>query len=601
MGISVFMSMQEWLVVGIIAFALVLILSNRVAADWVALLVLLGLAFSGLVTPEQSMSGFSSPIALTLIGLFMLTESLETTGVVRRVANRLNRMGGGSQTRLTLLFMVAAMAFSLVMNNVAVGAMLLPAAVRVGQMARIPLSKLLMPLSFSVMLGGMATYFTTGNIVISGLLQDSGYVALSMADFLLTGGFVALWGFLYMALIGWRLLPVRAGMAQRINSADLPQTYQLGERVWAMHLQADSPLANMPLSQSGIGEKLGLTVLAITHGKRVTYHPAPSVILRPNDDLLILGRKDRADQLVALGVHYREPSSLPAISQEAEVVEVIIPPRSSVIGQTLTEMKLRTRYGLTAIALWHDGRSFRTDVGKIAVKEGDALLVVGEESQVRQLAASRDFLVPSVSPNGAMRPDKARRALLILGVVLALSVVEALPLPLLMLAGAAATVLSGALTMQEAYDAVEWRVIFLIAGMLPLSIALRETGLAERIGQWVMALGSGGSPLLQMAALFVVAMLITQVIGSQVTTLIFGPIALSAAAQSGIDPRAMGMLVAIACSTSFLTPVSHPVNVLMIGPAGYTFSDFFRVGFGLTLVTLAATLAAMLLFWGIPL
>jgi len=233
------MSMQEWWVVGITALTLVLILSNRFAPDLVALLVLLALAFSGLVTPEQSVSGFSSSIALTLIGLFMLTDALETTGIVRRIANRLNRMAGGSATRLMLLFMIAAMLLSLVMNNVAVGAVLLPAAVRVGQIARVPLSKLLMPLSFGVMLGGMATYFTTGNIVISGLLQDSGYVGLNMADFLLTGGFVALWGFLYMALIGRRLLPVRAGfgdddpvagpMLQALTTAGIPMPPHMPE------------------------------------------------------------------------------------------------------------------------------------------------------------------------------------------------------------------------------------------------------------------------------------------------------------------------------------------------------------------------------------
>lgn len=593
------MSMQEWAVVGITALTLVMILSNRVPSDLAALLTLLALAFSGLITPEQSISGFSSAVVMTLIGLFMLTESLETTGVVRRIANRLNRMAAGSQVRLIVLFMVTAIALSLVMNNVAVGAVLLPAAVRVGQIARVPLSKLLMPLSFGVMLGGMATYFTTGNIVVSGLLEANGYDGLSMADFLLTGGFVALMGFLYMVLIGRRLLPIRVGMAQRIHSADLPETYQLDERVWEIHLLPDSPLANVPLSKSGIGEKFGLTVLAITHGKRVTYYPAPQVILRPNDYLLVLGRKERADQLTKLGAQYRQSSTLPAIDQEAEIVEVIIPPRSSAIGKTLTEIKLRTQYGLTAVAMWHNGRSYRTDVGKIAVKEGDALLVVGEDSQVRRLANSRDFLVPSVSPNGAMRPDKMGRVLLILAVVLALSVIELFPLPLLMLAGAAAVVVSGALTMNEAYEAVEWRVIFLIAGMLPLSIALRETGLAERLGQWVVTFGSDGGHIPLMIALFLVSMLITQVIGSQVTALIFGPIAVSASAQIGVDPRAMAMLVAIACSTSFLTPVSHPVNVLMMGPAGYTASDFFRVGFGLTLVTLAATIAAMLLFWGI--
>lgn len=599
-GILFVMSMQEWLLIAITGAALILILSNRFAPDLVALLVLLAVGLAGLVTPEQALSGFSSPVVITLVGLFMLTESLETTGVVKRIASRLNRMGAGSMRRLIVLLMLTGMALSLVMNNVAVGAMLLPAAVRVAQVSKTPLSKLLMPLSFSVMLGGMATYFTTGNIVVSGLLEAQGTRGLNMADYALTGGFVAVAGFLYMLVIGQRVLPLRVSIAEQLASAELSATYQLDERIWRVRVLPDSVLANVPLNRSSIGEKLGLTVLAITHGQRVTYHPTPETVLRPNDYLLLLGRQERVEALVAeWGVEHVSAGGLPAVDQESEVVEVIIPPRSSVIGQTLTEMNFRIKYGLTVVAMWHDGRSYRTDVGKIAVNEGDALLVVGDAVQVQRIAASRDFLVPSVALNGAARPDKMRLVLAIFAAVLALSVFEVFPLPVVMLGGAVAVVLAGALTMNEAYDAVEWRVIFLIAGMLPLSIALIETGMAQRIGEAVVTLSSGGGPLVLIVAMFMVSMLITQVIGSQVTALIFGPVALSAAAQTGIDPRAMAMVVAIACSSAFLTPVSHPVNMLMMGPGGYTFGDFFKVGIGLTLVTLAATVLAMVLFWGI--
>lgn len=593
------LSAQEVTIILVIVSAFYLILSNRLAPDLVALLILLTLGFTRIVSDEEALSGFSSSVVVTLIGLFVITRTLEDTGVVQWAARRINQIGGGSEARLVLLFMTAGALLSLIMNNVAAGAVLLPAAVQVGRASQVRLSKLLIPLSFGTLVGGMATYFTTANIVLSGLLQERGLDGLAMADFIPTGGLIVITGIAYMLLAGRYWLPERSSITQNAVLVDLQQTYQLDERMWEVQVLPDSPLVGRSLSETGIGEKLGLTVLAIWHGRRAIFSPDPSCHLFAHDFLLVLGRRERVDELLGWGTALRETTPNHKQDYSVDFVEVIIPPRSEAIGQTLTELKHRTQFGLTATALWREGRSYRTDVGKFPLQVGDALLMVGPPDRVKNLAGNRNYLVPSSGYSHPTRTHKAPWAVAITGMVLLLAIPGVLPLPELMLAGAVALILTGCLTMEEAYRAIEWQVIFLIAGMLPLSIALHETGLAERIARMLITILSGSSPLVMIAGMFALTTLVTQIIGGQVAGLVVGPIAITAALQTGTNPQAMAVAVAIGCSTAFLTPIAHPVNILMMGPAGYRFSDFLKVGLGMTAVTLVTLLAGMMLFWGI--
>lgn len=582
--------------------AFLLLVSNRLPADLVAMLILLTLGFGGLVSPVEIFNGFSSPVVITLIGLFVITKALEETGVIQWIAERLNRVGRGSETRLIILFMIMGAAMSLVMFNVAAGAVLLPAAVQVSSVSKVRVSKLLIPLSFGTLLGGMATYLTTANIVMSGLLQDNNLRGLNMMDFVPTGGLIVLAGLVYMVLIGRRLLPERESLTSATMRPDFQETYKLDERMWEVRVLPGSRLAYTPLSQSGIGEILGLTVLAIWHGREAIFSPQPDQVLYTNDYLLVLGRKERVDALLEWGLELRDSSKKGSHHHDfrVDLIEVIIPPRSQAIGSSLTELRFRKQFELTAVALWREGRSYRTDVGKMRLQVGDALLVVGPSKHIRQLADDRNYIVPikgySFRPS---RPHKALLALLVTTLVLLVAFTDILPLPEVMLAGAVAMVLLGCVTMEQFYQAVEWRVVFLIVGMLPLSIALTDTGLASRIGTALVTILQAYSPLVLVGGMFIAAMLVTQVIGGQVSAFLIGPIAINAAMNVGVSPQAMAVAVAIGCSTAFLTPLAHPVNLLMMGTGGYTFGDFFRVGAGMTVVTLLALAAALILFWNV--
>ncbi|MBC8075722.1 MAG: SLC13 family permease, partial [Chloroflexales bacterium] len=587
---------QEALLLAIIAATLALIVSNRVRPDLVALLALLALGLSGVLPSQEALAGFSRPAVLTIVGLFVISDALEQTGVVQWLADRLARLGGNDEWRIVAVFMGAGALLSLVMNNIAAGAVLLPAAVRVARRAHVPNSRLLMPLAFGTLLGGMATLFTTANIVISGALQAQGQRALTMLDFLPTGGAIVLTGTLYMLLVGRRLLPRResAGRAA-LAPTDLAATYQLAERLWEVRVRPESPLVNQPLAESGFGAGLGVTVMAIWHGREAVIAPSPSAMIAPNDLLLVLGREERVRQLAAQGAiigREGQPTN-GALDLSVHLSEVIVGPRAPAIGQTIKALRFRSKFGLTAVALWREGRSYRTDVGDFALEAGDALLMVGPPERVQAFAAEPGYIVldqPNAQPQTL---GKGWLALLITVVVISLSAAGLVPTAEAMLAGAAAVVVTGCLSMEDAYRAVEWRVVLLIAGLLPLGTALLQTGVAERIGQAFTATLAPAGPLVLVAGLYLFTAVVTQLVGGQVAALIVGPIAVSAAVSLHVNPPAVGVVVAIACSAAFLTPIAHPVNVLMMAPGGYTAGDFLRVGAGLALVCFVTLLLVL--------
>ncbi len=594
------LSVSEIELLIIVGIALPLIVSNRIRPDLIALLVLLTLSLSGILSPDQALAGFSRPAVLTIVGLFVITAALERTGVVQWLADRLAHLSGSGEQRMIVVFMGAGAFLSLGMNNIAAGAVLLPAAVNVARRSNIPASRLLMPLAFGTLLGGMATLFTTANIIISGSLQAQGQPALTMRDFLPAGAAIVVTGLAYMALVGRRWLPIRESVGRAVLvRPDLTQTYQLADRLWEVRVQPGSPLINQQLANCVIGSQLGSTVVGIWHGREAKIPPAPTDVIAANDILLVLGREDRVRQLeeqrTMIG---RNDQRGGATNLSVHLTEVVIGPRSPAIGETLKSLRFRTKFGLTTVAVWREGRSYRTDVGDFTLRAGDALLMVGSPDAVRILAEEPGYIVldyPAVTPLHVT--GKATLAALITAAVLLLSAIGLVPTAQAMLAGAAALVLTGCLSMEESYRAIEWRVVVLIAGMLPIGTALVTTGLATKIGElFTVTFASAGSLALT-AGLYLFAALVTQFVGGQVAALLVGPIAVSVAVHLGINPTAIGVATAMGCSAAFLTPIAHPVNVLMMGPGGYTFSDFFRVGLGQLIVCFLTLLGVMLLFW----
>jgi di/tricarboxylate transporter len=484
------------------------------------------------------------------------------------------------------------------MNNVAVGALFLPASSRVARSSGVPVSGLLLPVSYATLLGGMATIFTSANIIMSDLLIQQGSQPLRMTDFALTGGLVAVVGILYMLFAGYRLLPGRDRGVEDPNG-DFFGLYKLGERFCEFEVEEDSPIEGKTIEEVGFGKRFGVSVLAIRRRHRTFLLPGPGIAILPGDRLVVLGREDRVREAVSQGVELRTGASAAELREELELTEIVVPPRSVAVGRTLTDLALRSKHGVTVLALWREGRIVRTDVGKIPLAVGDGLLVMNLGERLQSLARAGDFLVTGGRMAAPDRPERARVAVAIFALVVALAFSGLLPTGETVLAGAMAMVLTGCLSMERAYRSIEWHVIFLVAGLLPLGFAMIDTGLADRLAGALGGVLDDGPPLLTVGVMFGVAVAATQVIGGQVSALLVGPVALAVAQTASIAPQPMAVAVAIGASTAFLTPMAHPVNAMMIGTGGYTPRDFLRVGTGMTVVTLLSLLAGMWLFWGV--
>lgn len=590
----------------ILAAAFVAMLSNRVRPDVVALCVALALGLTGVVSPAAVFAGFSRGAVITLIGLFILTQGLYRTGVTQVIGSWLARASRGGERRLTALTMISGAFLSLFMNNIAAAAMLLPATVHAAKRARVAPSKVMMPLAFATALGGMATLLTTANIVVSATLRDRGLNGFGLFDFAPVGVPLTVAGIAYLLWIGRRLLPDRSVVQWLADperrQRELAESYSLHERLHRVTIPRGSALCDVSLEHAGIGARLGLSVLAILRGGRLILSPRSREVLHPDDVLIVGGRAERVDQLAADGALIEPATDAEAdlVIGEGALVEVILAPRSRAVGQTLKQLRFRQKYGATVVALWHEGRSWRTDQADVPLAFGDSMLVYGTVTSFALLQVDPDFLVLRFDAGATdVQRKRAGLALGIMLVTLVVGAIELMPIAQAMMLGAIAMVLAGCVDIDDAYRSIEWRAIFLIAGMLPVSVAMADTGMADGIGRILTSGLQAAGPVAVAGGLLTATAALSQVMSGQVTAVVMAPVAISAAQAIGADPRAMAMVVALGCSLVFLLPTAHPVNVFVMGAGGYKASDYPRVGAGLTAVCMMIILAyAALMFRG---
>ncbi len=610
------MTVPQIILLVVLCIPLILVMTNRLRIDLAALLmaVTLGaLQFAGLGilgpagTPDAAknvLAGFGQPVILILISLFILTRVLEKNGVTRWVSWQLLKVSGNKPGRLIGLFAATAALLSLFMNNLAAGALVLPIAMEVARRTRIKPSKLLIPVAYGTLLGGAATYFTTANIIVSTLLENAKppQAGLNILDFTPTGGLIAIAGVLFLAFFGDKLLPDREPTEEqnfaRLTGGELEKLYSISERLWEARVLPGAKLIGKTLGQSEIGHQWGVTVAAISRNNEDVLLPQPQQLIRENDSLILVGREEKIEKLKEWGLDaHIENGANDLSSKGITFAEVILAPHGKALGQTLKDLDFRRRYGPSVIALRRLERSFRTEVGNLKLELGDTLLVVGTLPQLNSLRRSADFIV--LKPNWNDQPINRKDAIITTIIVLAgiVASIAGVPVYLAMLASAVLALLLGRLSVEDAYRSVEWQAIFLIAGMYVVSDAMVETHLAGLFGNLMLPLVKPFGALGLAAGAYLLTSILTQVVGGQVTALITGPITISAALQTGINPQAIAVATAIGCSACFLTPFAHPVNILMIAPGDYTFGDFFKSGWMLTIISFVMLLVGMLLFW----
>jgi di/tricarboxylate transporter len=778
------------IVLAILGAAVVMFITERIRVDVVALMVLVSLAVTSLITPVEALSGFANLAVITVWAVLILSAGLARTGVAGLIGRPMLRLAGGSEARLIAIIMLLVGVLSGFMNDIGVAALMLPVVVDIARRTARPPSRLLMPLAFAALLGGLNTLIgTPPNILVSEALRGYGLEPFHMFDYTPTGVVVMLAGIAFMVLLGRHLLPSR-------DIKELPEAGQaapgeffgLPERLFVVRLPDDSALAGKTLHQSRLGAALGLNVLAILRPDQNRLAPGPADTLRPGDRLLVEGRPDRLselhgrralvvadeqsvvkdahlaaeqllsaetdfaelefsagsslpgqtleqidfrhrfgvgvlairrgggvlrtnleklslqrddvlliqgtreqldalragsefhlsdvdaaeeyhleERLVAMGVpedshlvgktlfesrlgdafglgvmsivregtthllpdaeeqlaagdlllvksrpddlltleglqsleiDTESPPTLAELeSEHVGLVEAVLSPRTNLAGRTLRQIDFREKYGLGVLAIWREGRAYRSDLRDMALRFGDALLLYGRRERMRFLGEEPDFLVLTEAAQEAPRLSKAPVALGIMAIVLIPVILDWLPIAIAALVGVVLMVLTRCLTMEEAYRSIEWKAVFLIAGMLPLGIAMEQTGAASFLAERMVGLVGPLGPLAVLAGLFVLAAVASQVMPNPAVAVLLAPIALNTASDLGISPYPLMMAVAISASAAFLSPVGHSANVLVMGPGGYRFADYTKVGIPLTLVTLAVVLVAVPIFW----
>ncbi len=586
---------------------MVLFLTERIRPDVVALATVAALAGIGALTPEEAFSGFSSRAVITLISVFTLAEGLTRTGVSDQAARLLLKWGGKREGRLVGLVMWAGAGLSLFMNNIAAAAVLLPAAGGAARRAGIPQSKVLMPLAYATILGGMATLLTTMNIVASSVLEERGLQGFGLLDFIPVGLPMLAAGVLYMSWWGRLRLPSDAGREEILREAgremSLLNIYRMGEFFFRAKIPAGSYLIGKTLAESTFREAFGLNVVARERAGGSIAPLLPDSVFQEGDVLLMEGnaeefrKRDREPYLEIMPCFRLDGGALEGPS--LAIAEAMLSPRSSLIGRTLKEVHFRQKFGLSVLAIWRGGTPIREELGERKLAFGDALLLQGPRDRIRVIDLDQGLILLSMDHETRPLRGRGKTALLILAATLAAVIFTPLPMSQVLLTGAVLMLLAGAVNMEQTYRAIDWRGIFLVAGMLPLALALTKTGAADMVSSAVNSLLHGMSPVLTAAAMFLCSALLTQAVSGAAVAAIMAPIAVSAAAGAGAPPQALAMAVALGSSMAFLTPLGHPVNTLVMGAGGYRFRDYRRVGWPLFLILTAVAIAGMALRWGL--
>ncbi len=585
----------------ITALAAVALISGKVRPDLVGLLVALSLALTGVLPLKSALAGFSSNVVFVLLSVFVLTKGLETTGVTAWLGERLGRLGSGSESRLVGVTMLAAALLSLFMNTVAAAAVLLPPVLALARQRRdVAPSRVLIPLAYATLLGGTATLLTTANLVTSAALAAHGLKPYGLLDFLPVGLPVTAAGLIFMLLAGRRLLPRYPDGPAGETLADLVEAYRLREGLHALRVLPDSPLVGRQARKPRTATEAGLTPVGLLLGGGLVFaHRLPPERRLQPGDVLVLAGAALPEQVAQLGLEPWDPPELyETFRAQAVLVELALNPRGRAAGKTPQALRLYARYGLRILAVRRGGEVLERNLYTLPLRQGDALLALTPAENVPHLQEDADFVVLGVyRGEGGGIGWLGGLAVALLAAALLPAALGWAPLALTTLTAATLMMLAGIVPPPQAYRVIPWQVLFLIGGMIPLGVAMRQTGAAAFLSRQ-MLLPLGHAPGWAIAAAFLLlTALLAQVTSGQVAALLLAPLAIAAAESHGLPSRGLGMAVAVGASFAFLLPTGHPVNLLVMQPGRYRPADYLKVGLPLLVVVTPVAVAALQWFW----
>lgn len=583
------------LIGALIVFALDIFPIDFVAFSILALMLALAPVVE--LTPEEAISGFSNPATITVLAMFILSGGIYRTGIINRLTRGSIRYAGNSELKQLFILMAIVGPISAFINNTAAVAILIPMVLTLAREHQRAPSKLLIPLSYFSQLAGVITLIgTSTNVLASALSAQHGYGAFGMFEFSHIGLFIFATGAIYLLTVGRKLLP------ERRTQPEASENYEMKEYLTEVILLENSPLIGKNVVESHLREQFDIHVLEILRNGRKLAHPLADKVFQAGDILFIKANTQQLLQIKDIEGLEIEPEmrldSQELKSDKRGLLEVVIAPNSDLIGGTLESTNFRYHYNCTVIAIRKHGEVIRERLSEVTLNFGDTLLLRGAAEALEQIKRETGFIVTEELKPEAFRTEKIPVALAIIaGVVL----IAALGQPILVtaIAGCVLMVLTGCLKVNELHEAIRWDVIFLLAGVIPLGLALEKTGGAQWLANLTAQSAYYLSPLAMMTVFYIMTMLLTGLISNNAAVVVMVPVGVAAAESLGLNPRAFILAIMFAASTSFFTPVGYQTNAMIYGPGGYKFLDFTRIGAPLNLILAVVTPIYIHLMWGL--
>ncbi|MGZ8899247.1 MAG: SLC13 family permease [Limisphaerales bacterium] len=580
------MTWEIGLLLGIIGLAVVLFSLERISPDVIGLGLVVLLSVTGLLPKERAFEGFGSDTVITILGLLILTAALLRTGVMDIVSRVILKHTGENPIHLVAVIMCTAAGLSAFISNTAATAFFIPLVISIAQRAKISPSKLLMPLAFSSILSSSVTLISTStNLVVSGLMTQANLGPIGMFELAPVGIPIAIVGLLYMFFVGRHLIPTRG------QEGDLMGEFGMRPYLSELVILPSSTYIGKTLEDAAFRRDMDLNIIQVVRNKKEVLLPKPDLALAQGDVLLVEGKTEHLLKIKdTAGIDIKADLKLtdPALQNKGSLVEVILMPKSPLIGRTLKGFRFRERYGLQVLGVNRHGENIRRKLSQAPLRMGDVLLLQGPPENINAL--QDENVVKILNAVREERPNRrrARRAIIIFVGVLALGTIKVqgeqlLSFPLAVILGSVLVFLTKCITPEEAYREVEWKAVILIGSMLALGVAMQETGAAAYLAKLITHFAGQTGPFWLLTGFFVLTVLLTQPMSNQAAAAVILPVAIQTAIQLGLNPRTFCMMIAVAASCSYLTPL-EPSCLMVYGPGRYKFIDFLKVGSILTVL-----------------
>jgi di/tricarboxylate transporter len=587
--------MEQTIVFATLGVALVLFVWGRWRYDIVALLALLFLVLWGVVPSDEAFNGFGHPAVITVAAVLVISKSLEASGLVTVLGQLMNKAAKNIYIQVTALSLITAVA-SAFMNNIGALAILMPVAIHIAKKNGYPPSYILMPIAFASLLGGMITLIgTPPNIIIATFRADYTGEAFAMFDFAPVGIILTAAGILFITLLGWKLLPKRKGER---SEDDL---FEIENYITEVRVTKDSKIKGERCGEILDDPDIDITLLGMVRRSKRMHAPSRSETLRTNDILILKADTENLQSFIektglklAGKKKFRKDAEG---SEEIEMREAVIMPESPLIGSTAENIRMRARYGINLLAVARRDQKIRQRINKIRFVTGDVLLLQGRSIHIDEIITTMNCL-PLVQRNlNIGKPRQIALGLSIFAAAILAIVFDVIPVQVSFSIAAVLMIITGILPVKELYSSIDWPVIVLLGAMIPAGVAFETTGGADLIASQILVLGNELPVWFLVGLVMLITMFLSDLINNAATVVLMAPIGITIAGGLGISPDPMLMAIAIGASCAFLTPIGHQSNALVMGPGGYKFSDYWRMGLPLEIIILVLGTPLILIFW----